>query len=564
MKYGRIVGVIGALIVLTVARSTADDPISLDVLVSDVKSRPITNLSLADFELIDAGEPRAVEAVQLKSGAGRVLGLLLDDFHVSAGEATDRVKAALSGFVDNELHDDDLVAVVRPLDPLHAIVFTQDRDVLRQAVAAFQGRRGDYTPRTEFERNFMSRDPKTADATRAQVVSAALQALARRLGDDRAGRKALIVVTEGFMPMQPRAIIHAANRAGVALHVIDPLPDPDDTDPILRTFAEQTAGHASLNERDLVPAFSQTLRELDTHYVVTFRLSGPGDGQFHPVQVRVKRAGARVRARAGYWAPSPVKPAPADATASATRLPFRPSRSSPYIRPWVGMSRGPDGLTRVTVTWEPGTAPPRNQQLASVTVKALAGDGRVLFENRVGPGQASRATFDAQPGLVALELAIQSSTGAPLDTDYRGISVPNLKVTKPTVATLEVLRTRTARSFAEVSVDPDAIPVASRVFSLYRAIAGQGSSLRTRRDGARRHGSAAESAWPSDAGPSAGARAAPSWLRTVRSPTRCACPRRVSGRGDRCQSDRQPGRSERDRALPRHQLSRVILVRRIA
>ena len=129
------------------------------------------------------------------------------------------------------------------------------------------------------------------------------------------------------------------------------------------------------------------------------------------------------------------------------------------------MSRGPDGLTRVTVTWEPGAAPPRNQRIAAVVVKATANDGAVLFENRVGAGDVERATFNAPPGYVALEMALQSGSGAPLDTDYRGISVPNLQVSRPTFATPQILRTRTARNFAEISQDADAIPVASRTFS---------------------------------------------------------------------------------------------------
>ena len=99
------------------------------------------------------------------------------------------------------------------------------------------------------------------------------------------------------------------------------------------------------------------------------------------------------------------------------------------------MSRGPDGLTRVMVTWESGATPPRNQRVASIAVKAIAQDGTVLFEERVGAGDDDRATFDAPPGLIALEMAIQSSSGAELDTDYRNISVPNLQVTRPTFAT---------------------------------------------------------------------------------------------------------------------------------
>ena len=89
----------------------------------------------------------------------------------------------------------------------------------------------------------------------------------------------------------------------------------------------------------------------------------------------------------------------------------------------------------------------------------------MLFEDRIGAGDVDRAVFNAPPGYVALEMAIQSSSGAELDTDYRGISVPNLQVTKPTFATPQVFRTRTARDFTETSRKVDAVPVASRVFS---------------------------------------------------------------------------------------------------
>ena len=129
------------------------------------------------------------------------------------------------------------------------------------------------------------------------------------------------------------------------------------------------------------------------------------------------------------------------------------------------MSRGPDGLTNVTMTWEAAAPPPRNQRVASVVVKAIANDGTVLFETRVGAGDVERATFHAPPGHLALEMALQSTSGAELDTDYRGISVPNLQVTRPTFATPQVLRTRTARDFADVSQKMDAVPVASRTFS---------------------------------------------------------------------------------------------------
>jgi VWFA-related protein len=442
-----------------------DEPVTLDVVVTDAKSRPVRDLRPDDLELTDAGETRGIEAVRLQKGSERIIGIFLDEFHVRAGDATSRARAAVTHLVDTLLRSGDTVALVKPLDPLHAITFTQDRTLIREVIAGFEGHAGDYTPRSEFERNFMSRNPKTAEATRAQVVSAALQSLARRLGEQE-GRKALVFVSEGFRPAQPRAIIYAANRNRVAFYALDPHPEAGDGESMLRTIAEQTGGLASINDTDLVPAMAQAVADLDHYFVLSFAPSGPADGSFHPVQVRVKQPGAQARSSSGYWAPD-AKLAAAAVKAAATRpvLPFRPSRSSRYIRPWIGMSRGRDGLTRVTVTWEPGASPPRNLRVASIVVKATADDGTVLFENRIGPGDVDRATFDARPGFVGLEIAIQSSSGTALDTDYRGISVPNLQVTKPTIATPQLFRTRTARDFVEMSQKVDAVPVASRTFS---------------------------------------------------------------------------------------------------
>jgi VWFA-related protein len=446
--------------------SAADETITFDVVVTDAKARPIADLRPADFELIDSGETRPVDAVTLQPAGPRVFGILLDEFHVRAGSATDRAKAALLKFVDTQLRDADSIAIVKPLDPLHAIAFTQDRALIRQLIEGFEGHAGDYTPRTEFERNFMSRDPKTAEPVRAQVVSAALQALTRRLADEQEGRKALIFISEGFRPEQPRSIVNAANRNRVAIYPIDPGPDAGDSDAMLQALAVQTSGYASLNDADLTPALAQVTSDLDHHFIVTFTSQAPEDGRFRPVEIRVKRNGAQARTRAGYWTvDAELAAAVARAVAPRSTLPFRPSYSSPYIRPWIGMSRGDGRLTRVTITWEPGRTPPRNQRVVAIVMKATAGDGKVIFEQVIGPGDGDRATFEAPPGFVAVEMGIRTSSGAVLDTDYRALSVPNLQVTKPTFGTPQLLRTRTARQFAEVSQDPNASPTASRSFS---------------------------------------------------------------------------------------------------
>lgn len=120
------------------------------------------------------------------------------------------------------------------------------------------------------------------------------------------------------------------------------------------------------------------------------------------------------------------------------------------------MARGPDGLTRVTVTWEAGALPPRNQSVESVVLKVPADDGHVLFQN---PIAASRlAAFNIPPGRVAVEMSVQDGNGKTLDTDARALQVRDLRTPRPTFATAQLLRTRSARAFASTSADPDAAP----------------------------------------------------------------------------------------------------------
>jgi VWFA-related protein len=463
------------------------DPIRLDTIVTDAKARPIRDLTVADFQIIDAGETVPLESAVLQTGGdGRLVAIFLDEYHTQQGESTARARAAVTQFVDSALQANDLVAIMKPLDPLKTIQVTRNRELLHAAIDSFTGRKGDYAPRTPFEETFMSRAPATADASRAQVVSSALQTLALRIGAMRDGRKSIVLVSEGFVPALPRgsdrlmgslrAVVYTANRYGVSIYSIDPrVPSsptdaPGTADPsisALRALADETGGHATINEADLTSGLAQSVSDLDDYYMLTYHTAGVGDGKFHPVQVRVTRPGAHVRTRSGYWAANAALLNSFNSTNSvlgSTRvlaMPVRPPHSSPLIRPWIGTARGPDGFTSVVVTWEPGQAPPRNQSLGAVILKATTRDGHVLFQDRVD----SRATFDAAPGPIQLEITIESEDGKTLDSDYRGMEVPNLAVARPTFATAQVVRTRNAREFALAAANRNLVPVSSREFS---------------------------------------------------------------------------------------------------
>ncbi|HMB79472.1 MAG TPA: hypothetical protein VKI43_05375, partial [Vicinamibacterales bacterium] len=151
--------VVAALIVA--AQSTIPDPqsqsairspqsailraVTIDVTVTDAKGRAVTDLKPADFELREGSAPVALESVRLvrvaagapseapariqtaadeRLAAGqdeaRLFAIFLDEYHVTSGAETDRVRDALTRFVDNDVSPRDLIVVMKPLDSLLA------------------------------------------------------------------------------------------------------------------------------------------------------------------------------------------------------------------------------------------------------------------------------------------------------------------------------------------------------------------------------------------------------------------------------------------------------------
>jgi len=62
-------------------------------------------------------------------------------------------------------------------------------------------------------------------------------------------------------------------------------------------------------------------------------------------------------------------------------------------------------------------------------------------------------------------MTIRGLDGKTLDSDYRGMDVPSLREARATIATPQIVRTRTARDFVAASTSLDAIPAAAREFS---------------------------------------------------------------------------------------------------
>jgi VWFA-related protein len=490
----------------------AGDAVRIDVIATDVSGRPVDTLTAADFSVREDGFEQAIDDVRLVKVRGtsgqsdatpvaaiasaaderseaarentRVVGMYLDEYFVSRA-STARVRAALHRFVDEDLGPQDLVTIVRPLDSLLKIRLTRDRTALHRAIDVFEGRRGDYEPRTAFERSYIATERGRADSQRAQATWSSLNALALHLANLRAGRASIVLVSERADPVTRRrgfeslpsssSVMRTANRSSLSIYVLDPrdqaerAASPDEGPNLLRVLADDTDG-ALLNPPDFDGGLKRMMADASSYYLVTYRSLRSRDGMFHALYVTAKRPGIQIRARKGYWATTPdeVQRAQMMAHANDPRpvVPPEPARhASQLIRPWFGYARGDSGKVRVTFVWEPSGPVPGDRGVkipARLEMKVVGSDGVTAFEGTVR--ERSSAVFDVPPGRVTLTSSVQDSAAQKIDSDIRDVTVREIRGAVA-LGTPEVFRARTARDLRELQADTAPVPVASREFS---------------------------------------------------------------------------------------------------
>jgi hypothetical protein len=149
-----------------------------------------------------------------------------------------QVRETLARFIRTGLRRGDLVAAFDPLVPVGAVLFTNDHEAAARAVAGFEARKRDYTPRNDVDTkqwavaNRMAENQaafvRRLEEIRAAVVRDAMKALAVRLSSPREGRKSVVFVSEGFPPgfaADPRSlqeVTQGANCHNTSLYVLNP------------------------------------------------------------------------------------------------------------------------------------------------------------------------------------------------------------------------------------------------------------------------------------------------------------------------------------------------------
>ena len=311
--------------------------------------------------------------------------------------------------------------------------------------------------------------------------------------DDLGGLSAQIDVQA-----EVQGVLRAANRSNTALYPVDPrglatgefevnenvshtrsalsLRQTMDT---LRAMADETDGRAILNRNDPGNAMRQIVTDSSVYYLLAYNSAqAPHDGRFHKIKVQVKRSGAQVRSRKGYWAPTaaemarvkpPPRSAPPPGVARALSSIAEPSNRR-YIRTWIGTTRGNDGNAQVTLVWEPVSTSLRGDREAatSVTLSAVAPDGTSYFRGEVArSGTAGAVTsgvvFNVPPGPLQLRVAVDGASGR-LDQETHALIVPDVTTMPLALGTARVYVARTARELQIIYSDAAATPTASRDF----------------------------------------------------------------------------------------------------
>jgi VWFA-related protein len=205
------------------------DFVRVDVIVSDRKAQPVTNLTQNDFEVLEDGKPVAIEQFKLIKVDGnptpggpppkqirnrndeeleasrddvRIFVFFMDDYHVRKANSMS-VRTPLIRFIQQQLRPTDMIGIMYPLQPVSDVQLTRDHEKIANAINTFDGRKFDYTPRNIVEQNYARYSTDQVERIRNDVVMGALQGLAVRLGSLREGRKSIIYVSEGFTAMLP-------------------------------------------------------------------------------------------------------------------------------------------------------------------------------------------------------------------------------------------------------------------------------------------------------------------------------------------------------------------------
>lgn len=336
--------------------------VRVDVIATDRNGNPVTDLAQSDFEITEGGRAQTIETFRLIELDGglipgpdgpprqirsefdeeaeaaredvRLFGLFLDDYHVRRGSSLS-ARNEIARFIETQLGPSDMIGVMYPLTPLDSVRFSRNHEAVQRGVLQFMGRKYDYEAKNLVEERYVCRvSTEQAESIRNDVSLSAIRSLIVRMGALKEGRKALILVSEGYNGMLPpqmrnpcaccgalgnpaardplagtnspiedraswisgmnmemdlRRVYDLANRNNVAIYAVDPrglaASEFDISDNIggqidrgylnastdtLRRLAEESDGQAIVNRNGLTMAMKQIVRDSSMYYLLGY------------------------------------------------------------------------------------------------------------------------------------------------------------------------------------------------------------------------------------------------------------------------------------------------------
>lgn len=365
------------------------------------------------------------------SPTSRAFVMVIDALHILEHDIVP-VKRIITEFVQSLSPDDEA-----------AIVFTNRSDLsvdLTRDVSRLIGAADHVRDAMGFGRDALGQTTPSGRATGPEIfedarrADAVLQNVAESLAGSAFARRAIVYVSDGTIappnpnePVTPptptdfyflKDVYEAARKADVPIYTLDPrgLVQPEqavrggigsiggfgqaDAPGVrasimsnirlqqnrLRENAEQTGGRAFVSMNDLPRAVHELVADNSSFYVLGYSPSPfVADGKFHPIDVKVKGKGLRVRARPGYVASAAAEATAADAGASevAATIGAGVSVADVSLRataaPVAPIPAGMSTIVTIDLTYpaQPVAATDASSDDVHVMVLALDPDGKV-------------------------------------------------------------------------------------------------------------------------------------------------------------------------------------------
>lgn len=365
--------------------------VQIDAIVTDKSGKRVTDLRADEVEMLEDGKPKQITNFayvenEVKKTAKReraprtidplappkpqekprledikrTVALVVDDIGLSFDSAY-YVRRSLKKFVDEQVQDDDLVAIIRTAGGIGTLQqFTTDRRMLYAAVDRVKwnprglGRISAVPPlnlapdEAPPEENGQTPDADV-DAFREEVFSSgtlnAIRYVVKGLGE-LPGRKSLVLFSDGFtmfsretgvnqrIMMAVQSLIDQANRSAVVIYTMDARglqtlgitaadsggdflkmqealnnrrDNFNDSQRGLDYLAASTGGFSIKNSNDLDGGIRKVMEDQQGYYLIGYRPddtfnTSNGSAKYHHVKLKIKRAGDyKVRMRDGFY-----------------------------------------------------------------------------------------------------------------------------------------------------------------------------------------------------------------------------------------------------------------------